>query len=123
MDRTIDYYMRLPYPVEVVPSEDGYFASVEDLPGCTAWVDNFEDVWSAVEQAKRKWLEEALKREKRIPKPRQTEESLRYSGRVLVRMSKSLHRDLAKRARLEGVSVNHFIITALARAVGLSDTG
>ena len=123
MDQDIDYYMRLPYPIEVVPTEDGYFARVEDLPGCTARAGNLEDLWAAVGQAKRAWVEDALKSQKRIPKPRETEETLKqYSGRILVRMPRSLHADLTRRARLEGVSLNHFIITSLARALGLADT-
>ena len=41
-----------------------------------------------------------------------------YSGKVNVRMPKSLHRDLAHRAEQEGVSLNQLIVTALARSVG-----
>ena len=121
MERSIDYYMSLPYPVKVVPKEEGYFAQVEDLPGCTAWAGNLEDLWPAVDQAKLRWIEEALHRERPIPEPKEGEESLKeYSGRILLRMPRSLHRDLANRSRLEGVSLNQFIVIALARAVGLN---
>jgi antitoxin HicB len=41
-----------------------------------------------------------------------------YSGKVNLRMPKSLHRDLARRAEEEGVSLNQFMVVALARAVG-----
>ena len=41
-----------------------------------------------------------------------------YSGKVNLRMPKSLHRDLARRAQQEGVSLNQTIVTALARSVG-----
>lgn len=41
-----------------------------------------------------------------------------YSGKVNLRMPKSLHRDLARRAQEEGVSLNQMIVTALARSVG-----
>jgi len=41
-----------------------------------------------------------------------------YSGKVNLRMPKSLHRDLAHSARQEGVSLNQVIVTALARFVG-----
>ncbi len=122
MAQSIDYYMRLPYPVEVVPGEDGYFARVEDLPGCTAWADDLLKLWPAVEQSKQAWIEDALKSQRRVPKPKQIERNLTYSGRVLVRMPKSLHGDLMRRARLEEVSLNHFIVTVLARAIGLTDT-
>ncbi len=36
-------------------------------------------------------------------------------------MPRSLHRDLADRARLEGVSLNQFIVITLAREVGRAD--
>ena len=38
-------------------------------------------------------------------------------GKVIVRMSRSLHRDLARRAEAEGVSLNLYVVTALASAV------
>jgi antitoxin HicB len=41
-----------------------------------------------------------------------------YSGKVNLRMPRSLHRDLARRAEDEGVSLNQFMVVALARAVG-----
>ena len=41
-----------------------------------------------------------------------------YSGKVNLRMPRSLHRDLARRAEEEGVSLNQFMVVALARAVG-----
>ena len=121
MDQDIDYYLRLPYAVKVVPSEDGYIARVEDLPGCVARASNIENLWPAVNRAKRAWIEDALHREMRIPEPQKSEENLEYSGRILVRMPKSLHRDLIIKAHQEGVSLNHLMITALARSIGLPD--
>lgn len=50
--------------------------------------------------------------ETELPSPRE------YSGKVNLRMPKSLHRDLAHRAQQEGVSLNQMIVTALARSVG-----
>lgn len=41
-----------------------------------------------------------------------------YSGKVNLRMPTSLHRDLARKAEDEGVSLNQFMVVALARAVG-----
>lgn len=46
-----------------------------------------------------------------------------YSGKVNLRMPKSLHRDLARRAEEEGVSLNQFMVVALARAVESSYPG
>ncbi len=116
MDKDVDHYMKLPYPVEVVRAGNSYFARVEDLPECTAKADNLEDLWSSVEEAKRKWIADAQRQGKEIPRPRESEE---YSGRILIRIPKTLHRDLVRGASKEGVSLNQFILTALARAVGV----
>lgn len=40
-----------------------------------------------------------------------------YSGKVLVRLPSTLHRDLAEAAEDEGVSLNQFVLGALAGAV------
>lgn len=45
--------------------------------------------------------------------PVQVEER-EYSGRVTFRMSKSLHRDVSLRAELDGVSLNQWIVEAVA---------
>ena len=34
--KTLAHYMSLPYPMEIIPDEGGYVASVPDLPGCMA---------------------------------------------------------------------------------------
>lgn len=48
----------------------------------------------------------------------ETNDGKAYSGKVNVRMPGSLHRDLASRAEVEGVSLNQFMVVTLARAVG-----
>jgi hypothetical protein len=40
-----------------------------------------------------------------------------HSGRLLLRMPKTLHAELAARSDADGVSLNQFIVTALARTV------
>lgn len=57
-------------------------------------------------------LLEKMERRNRILEGRE------YSGKVNLRMPKSLHRDLARRAEREGVSLNQVIVTSLARSVG-----
>ncbi len=126
VDRPADYYARLPYPVEVVPTADGFLvARVRDLPGCTARAETPEELWPAVERAKREWIEDALRRGKRVPEPggRSREKRDGYSGKILVRVPKSLHAELIARAAQEGVSLNQFILAALARSLGVAAQG
>jgi hypothetical protein len=40
-----------------------------------------------------------------------------HSGRLLLRMPRTLHAELAARSDAEGVSLNQFIVSALQRAV------
>jgi antitoxin HicB len=41
-----------------------------------------------------------------------------YSGRVLLRLPRSLHKDCVERAKEEGVSLNQFVLYAVAEKVG-----
>lgn len=112
---TIDHYTSLPYVAEVRRTEQGYFARVPDLPGCMTWADTFEELGPMIEDAKLAWIEDALEDGDHIPEPRDVGE---FSGKVNLRMPKSLHRDLVRRAEAEGVSLNQYMTTALARSVG-----
>jgi len=44
-----------------------------------------------------------------------------HSGRLLLRMPKSLHAQLAARSDRDGVSLNHWIVSALSRALASED--
>jgi antitoxin HicB len=107
--------MSLPYTIQIRKTEEGYFAKVLELPGCMTWAGTFEELGPMAEDAKAAWIEDALEDGDAVPDPRQEES---YSGKVNLRMPKSLHRDLAHRAEQEGVSLNQVMITALARSVG-----
>lgn len=116
MNKGLEYYLRLPYRVVIYPSpEGGYVAEVPDLPGCLTQGETIEELMEMVEDAKRCWIADALERGEEVPKP--VDES--YSGRILVRAPKSLHRALAEKAREEGVSLNQYIVYQLSRVVGL----
>jgi antitoxin HicB len=50
-----------------------------------------------------------------VPEPLSEED---FSGNVLVRMPKTIHRNLRREAEREGVSLNQLISTTLAARVG-----
>ena len=50
--------------------------------------------------------------------PKQRQRGGTYSGRLLLRMPRSLHEELARASDRDGVSLNQFITGALAAAVG-----
>jgi hypothetical protein len=56
------------------------------------------------------------------PDPAPAEDQRDHSGRLLVRMPKSLHAELARTAERDGTSLNAFIVAALSGAVGWRTT-
>jgi hypothetical protein len=49
------------------------------------------------------------------------EQGRSHSGRLLLRMPKTLHAELAARSDAAGMSLNQYIVSALARAVSETD--
>jgi predicted RNase H-like HicB family nuclease len=70
MEKTVDYYMTLPYTVIVTrPPEGGLFASVKELKGCWADGDTWEELGKDLELVMRTWFEIALEDGATIPEP------------------------------------------------------
>ncbi len=116
LKKTIEYYLSLPYTIELVPEpEGGWFVGIKELTGCISEGNTPEDALEMIRDAQRGWLEIALEDNIPIPEPQTGEE---YSGKFIVRVPRSLHRTLVERAEGEGVSLNRYVSFALARAVG-----
>ena len=114
-DKSIEYYMRLPYTIRIIPEEDkGFFAEIEELPGCMTEGETLEEVMENIREAQELWIETALEIGKEIPLPPEIE---KYSGKFLVRVPKYLHRKLVNRARKEGISLNQLIVSLLSKGV------
>ena len=112
--KTVDYYMNLPYKMEVVADVDegGYVVSFPDLPGCLTCGNTVEEAVQYAEDANRSWLEEAVEDGLEIKEPT---EQLSYSGQFKLRLPKSLHKSLAEHAREEGISLNQYCIYLLSK--------
>lgn len=121
---SIDYYLALPYKVEVIPEEDdaGFTALLPDLPGCMTSADTLDELWPMIEEAKQAWIEAALEEGDHVPEPAPTiDES--YSGKFVLRLPRSLHRQLAILARAESTSLNQLLVAMLAEGVGRQAAG
>lgn len=117
--KPLEYYFELKYPITLHPSpEGGYGVEIEDLPGCISQGETVEEAVRNIEEACRLWLEVAYEDGLDIPLPREERE---YSGNIIVRGSKSLHRRLDQLADREGISLNQYIVTALSRTVGVEE--
>lgn len=114
----VDYYMSLPYAIEVRQYEDGtWFARMPELRGCVTEADTLEEVMEMIRDAQRAWIEACLEDGTPIPEPQHAEP---YSGQFRVRLPRSLHRELAERAEREGTSLNQMVVSMLSRAAGVS---
>ncbi len=67
--KDLQYYLGLPYTIEIVPDEDGYFARVLELPGCMTYADMVEELSPTIEGAMRDWIEASLEYGDDIPEP------------------------------------------------------
>jgi len=120
MTKTIkrpEEYLKEPYSRILIPDEESgtYTAVILEFPGCIAQGDTPQEAYEHLEDAAKDWIEAALDLKQEIPSPSQ---SLSYGGKVLLRIPKSLHRQSALIAEKEGVSLNQFIVSALAEKVG-----
>ncbi len=114
--KTIDYYMALPYRLEIIPDreEGGYTAWYPDLPGCLTCSETMDGIIANAIDAKRAWVEAALNEGIEIAEPPEDSGTSEYSGQFKLRMPKSLHRTLAIHAKREGISMNQYCNYLLA---------
>jgi predicted RNase H-like HicB family nuclease len=100
------------YRVALRYDPDGYWiAEHPELPGCLADGEVAAEALVSLEIARELWIES--RRAIGLPVPVPGEEQ-QYSGRLLLRLAKSLHRELAQEAEAEGVSLNRWIARILA---------
>jgi antitoxin HicB len=115
--KPLEYYLSLKYPVSIEEApEGGYFIQIKDLPGCYSQGETVEEVLENIEEARKLWLESMYEDGNEIPLAGAAEKQ--YSGKFNVRIPKSLHRKLNEMAEQEGVSLNHYLVSTLSRAVG-----
>ena len=104
------------YPIKVFYSEEdkGFIAVILDLPGCSAFGETEEEALREVKIAQELWIKTAKKEGRKIPRP--SSENI-YSGRILARTPKSLHKVLMEKAKQEGVSLNQLVVYILSRGL------
>lgn len=116
-EERISEIVRRSYTREFTPNADGtWFAKIVEFPGCITQGDSIAETMANLEDAMVGWIAVHLEDGDPIPDPI---DDAAFSGKFLVRVSKSLHRALARRAEIEGVSLNQLVNTQLARAVGV----
>src|SRR5262245_32007091 len=109
-------YLKRPYGRVVVPESDGIFrAEIIEFPGCIAVGDTAAEALTNLESVAQSWLQATIAKGLHVPEP---VESAEYSGKLVVRLPKTLHKKAAYAAAREGVSLNQFIVSCIAEQVG-----
>lgn len=77
--------------------------------------ETLEEALANLEDAKESWIEVELEDGHPIPEPREDEE---FSGKLLVRMPRFLHKKLTLQADRENISLNQYVVSCLSEAIG-----
>ena len=117
MNKLTDY----PFEVRPLSTEEGggYLISFPDFAEC---ISDGESVDEAIENGRDalKATVAALKAKKMsVPAPNSGGVA---SGKFVARVPKTVHAQLATRARAEGVSLNALVLTFIAQGLGVSGT-
>ena len=93
-----------------------FVGRVAELPDVTAYEESYEEAHNILLDAITALKKIADEKNHWFPIPFETEDE--YSGRVTLRITKSLHKSASLMADREGVSLNQFLNTIVAEAVG-----
>ena len=111
----LQYYLGLPYRVVLYPAEEGgYVVEIPELPGCLSQGETLTEAMEMIQDAKKCWIETCIELGRPVPEPVRED----YSGKLNIRIPRSLHRALTEKAREEKVSLNQYISYQLARGIG-----
>lgn len=109
-------YLKRPYARIVIPEDDKTFrGEILEFPGCIAVGNTAAEAFATLEEVAESWIETALAQGQKIPEPLEGNE---FSGKLVLRLPRSLHKKAARAAQRDGVSLNQFMVSSLAEQIG-----
>jgi antitoxin HicB len=111
-------YLKEPYTRILIPSTGSYSAEVLEFPGCFSEGATPDEAIRNLEEAAESWIEAALDQGQEIPEPFMNQG---FGGKIALRLPRSLHRQAARIAEREGVSLNQFLVSAISTRIGAED--
>lgn len=112
----LEEYLKKPYNIIIKPVSDeagNYFAArVLEFDGCIATGETKEEAHNNIYEVLEGFIEDMIEEAEEMPEPISDGD---FSGNLRVRMPKSLHKNLSQAAKLEGVSLNQYIIHKLSK--------
>lgn len=112
-------YLKEPYARILIPEEEGGFsAEILEFPGCFAEGESANEAFENLEKTARSWIEAEITQGREIPPPSANHG---HSGKIALRLPRSLHRLAMRKAERDGISLNQCLVTAIASWVGADD--
>lgn len=112
--KNVAYYLSLPYTFQVRYVENQgapyYWAAAKELDGCHTSGETYEQAYTELQGVLKDHIEIKLEHGDPIPEPQDD-----FSGKILLRLPKSLHQQLAFKADQEGVSLNQYMLYKLSK--------
>lgn len=108
------------YKIEIEKVDDdggGYIAIIPAL-GCIGDGSTEEEAIADVREVAKNLIEIAKEDGKAIPLPERYKRKEEYSGKLTLRIPKTLHRMLSLQAEKEGCSINQLITTYISLGIG-----
>lgn len=110
------------YKVEIIKLSDadggGFLATVPKLPGCMSDGETPDEALKNVENAIMCWLDTAQELGRVIPSPDEYKAEEEFSGKLSLRIPKSLHKTITIQAEKEKCSINQLITMYISMGVG-----
>ena len=124
-----------PYPFEaythiICPLDKdeggGFLITFPDLPGCTSDGETMEEAIENGRDAFVGWISMQTEMKREIPKPEWKPDEGKTipsegSGKCVIRMPKSMHTKLIKRAKQEGASLNALVLSLVAEGIEIRE--
>lgn len=106
--------------IKLITDDEGehYEALVAELPDLVEYAETYDRAYSLAVEAIGSLHEAAEEQGRQFPAPLPSQAMPEYSGRVTLRMGKSLHAQASQLADRDGVSLNSWIVEAIATRVG-----
>lgn len=102
---------------EMVDDESVFVARVGEFPDVIMYGDTRDEAISLVHDSLTTLIKMSVRMGHALPTPLSTDE-VSYSGRITLRMGKSLHRKIAHQADIQGISLNQYIVERIAEESG-----
>lgn len=104
---------------KIVDGTPYFVGSVAELSDIEVFEDSYQEAYDEVINVVVALYEKAMERGREFPKPNVPDEE--YSGRVTLRLPRSMHKKSAQIAKLEDVSLNQYLVAVVAEAIGAQE--